>query len=524
MRKFKRMAALLMTAALAATAFTGCNSNPSTSNSSSGSSGSSDSSSNKPDTSQEVNLIYYFWGSDAVANKDILAEINAKLKEDINATITPKYIDWGETATKYPLLFASGEQFDLSEVSPTFPATYSDLANDGVLADLTDLLDSVPDLKAEIPEKYWDATKVNGKIYGVPTLYVAFNSYGIVTRDDLLEKYGVDEVNSLETFEAYADAAVADGIVPLNGNSYLGNDLWRMFVTITGEWWPEVPGINQGEMSLAAESAENYKEIFHPAFTDEFVEFAKKMREWADKGYWGKDVMSAPKDEKDNFLVGTSAAWITHQPDWTGSYGSIQSSKQLQGVGTEFWCFGLDNGKIKRMPCTENMMAVSSTSSNPERALMAIEKFMTNEEYYRLITSGIEGRQYEIVDGVIQTPESYDETKDAGGFTVWAMRNDRFNLLFATEDPRRAEQNKEWDKIAIDDPYLGFAFDNTAVSTELAAVTNVNATLGNQIMLGKTTDDPETAVQKYRDQLTSAGVDKIIEEVKRQLEEYEKSK
>lgn len=240
-------------------------------------------------------------------------------------------------------------------------------------------------------------------------------------------------------------------------------------------------------------------------------------------------ITSSFMDEKEiitegfNFIAGVSGAYIAHQPDWTGSYQTI--NEKLPGVTTNFWCYTLDNGKMKRMAPTENICAISSTSKNPERTLMLIEKFMTDERYYRLLQNGIEGRQYEInEDGVVIQPASYDIEKDAGGFSAWSLRNDRFNLPFASEDPRRAVQNEEWEKIAVDDPYIGFAFDPKPVSTEISAISNVNATFGTQIMLGKSTKPVEEAVEEYRQQLTSAGIDKVIEAVKTQLDAFEASK
>lgn len=515
MKKTARVISLILALVLVIGTVVGCAS-PAASSPASGEASTPEA--GKPDTSKEVKLVYYFWGSGGVKNPEILAEINKKLKADINATIEPKYIDWGDVATKYPLLFTSGEEFDLSEASPAFAVPYATLAKQGALTDLTPLLASVPALQKEIPEKAWNYTKVDDKIYSVPTLYVAFNSYGLVTRTDIEKKHNLKEVNSIETAEAYFDAAKADGFVPLNGNSFMGNSLYRMFLALTSTWYPEVPGINLGELSFAAKSNTEYKDVFHPAFTQEFEDFAVLMREWADKGYWGTDVLSAPKGDKDNFYEGLSASYIAHQPDWTGSYGTLQT--KLPGIETNFWCFGLDKGKITRMPPSQNVMVVSSTSKNPERALMAIEKFMTDESYYRLITSGIEGQQYEIIDGTIQEPAGFDAEKDGGGFTVWAMRNNRFNLPLKSQDPRRDVQNVEWDKIAIDDPYIGFAFDPKPVSTELAAVSNVNSSTGNQICLGKTQEDPKEAVAKYREQLTQAGIEKILEELKKQLDAF----
>ncbi|HBI74511.1 MAG TPA: hypothetical protein DDY59_15235 [Lachnospiraceae bacterium] len=471
------------------------------------------------DTSEEVKLIYYLWGGEGVANQDILAEINKKLKADINATIEVKYIDWGDIGTKYPLLFASGEEFDMSHASPNAVMPYGTIATQGAAVDITDMLDTyAPTLKAEIPESVWASAKVNGRIYGVPTLYSEFTPSGFVTRRDLAQKYGVAEVNSIETMEAYLDAALAAGdMVPMNGTSAMAMDLYRLLIDTTGSWISEAPGISTSEMFLAASSAENYADVFHPAFTGEFEAFAVKMREWADKGYWTKDVLSSQQSAKDNFLNGLSASYITHMADWSGTYGSINDKL---GVETDFWCFAEENGKIKRKMGVENTTVISTTSKHPERALMAIEKFMTDESYYRLIQYGIEGRQYEIVDGLAKQPAGYDPEKDAGGFAVWSLRNDRFNIPYATEDPRRYELNEKWNKVAIDNPYVGFIFDPGNVTTEIAAISNVNAQLGTQIMLGKTTQDPVEAVAEYRKQLEQAGINTVIEEVKSQLADF----
>ncbi len=145
---------------------------------------------------------------------------------------------------------------------------------------------------------------------------------------------------------------------------------------------------------------------------------------------------------------------------------------------------------------------------------------MTDESYYRLIQYGIEGREYEVVDGLAKQPASYDAEKDAGGFAVWSLRNDKFNIPYATEDPRRYELNEKWNKTAIDNPYVGFSFDTKNVTTELAAISNVNAQLGIQILLGKTTMDPVAAVEEYRNELKQAGIDKVIDEVKTQLANF----
>ncbi len=470
------------------------------------------------DMTKQVNLVYYLWGSAGVANPDILAKINEKLTADLNCTIEIRYIDWGEIATKYPLLFASGEKFDMSHASPTAAVSYYTLAAQGVLADITDLLDSVPALRDAIPENTWAGAKYQGRIYGVPTLYSEFTPYGYAYRDDLREKYGLEPITSLETMEAYLAAVVKnETFAPINGNADDAINLYRMFTDLTGAWIT-APGLPQNQVYLVATSPENYQDLIHPAFTEEFMAWAKKMKEWADAGYFAKDVLAAQVGAKDNTNNGISAGFLTHMPDWTGNYGTQVES--LPGVTINWWSPAVDNGKVLIKAGVDNSTAISITSANPERALKVIEKFMTDESYYRLIQYGIEGRQYELKDGLSVRPAGYDVQKDGGGFAVWSLRNDAFNIPYATENPVRYELIEAWKKTAIPNPYSGFTFDPTNVSSELAAISDVNIELGRQILLGKSTDDVEAAVENYRSMLKAAGIDAVLAEVKAQLANF----
>ncbi len=472
-----------------------------------------DGSSNTIDTSKEVNLVMYLYGSEGVANQDILAALNEKLKASINATLEIKYIDWGNIATQYPLLFTSGEKFDMAYVASNSAIPYATIAKQGGLVDITTMLDTyAPALKSELGTA-WDSMKVDGKIYGVPSTYSEYTAYGFVTRKDIMDKVNLTAITSVADMEKYMDEALAEGYVPLNGSANLAMDLYHMFIDTTGDYI-DAPGIPNNEMYLAGTKTAP-DTIAHPAFTPEFEAFAVKMNEWAQKGYWSKDVLSASQDDKDNFYNGLSAAYISHMPDWSGNYGLQQ--QKLPGIETEFYAFPEAAGKIVKKMGVENATGISATSDNPERALMLIEKLMTDKECYDLFQYGILGRQYEVTDGKITRPASFDEKVDGGGFSGWALRTDKLNVPMATEDPRRYTLNEAWGKVAIDNPYVGFSFDNSSVASELSAIANVDSQLGIQIMLGKTAQDPKAAVAEYKSQLEAAGIQNVVDAVNSQL-------
>lgn len=359
--KKNKILALLLAAMMSAGALAGCGSDGD-----SGDKGGSDS-------KGEPELIYCLWGDEGVANPDIISEINKKLKPDIGATVKMKYISWNDTGTKYPLMFSSGEKWDLSYNSPGTNPSYFTLASQNQLADITDLLDTVPELKSTIKEEAWESAKYKGKIYAVPCDYTEFSyGNGVIWRTDLAEKWGVDPVTDLESMEAYFDAAVENGMVPLNGEQSIFMNMYTMLVQTTDQWLNVPAGISEGEMHLVATSAEDYKDVFHPAFTDEFEAWAVKMNEYAEKGYWPKDVMSSQIYTKDNFNNGMSAAYIAHQPDWTGNYGALKQN--LPEAKTDYWCFPEANGKIQRTAPLSNATVINAKSQSVEKSLKFLEK------------------------------------------------------------------------------------------------------------------------------------------------------
>jgi len=68
-----------------------------------------------------------------------------------------------------------------------------------------------PELQAAVPAGAWAATKVGGKMYGVPNQQIWVKPFGPTLRKDLLEKYKVDwaTIKKLEDLEPFFAAVKA---------------------------------------------------------------------------------------------------------------------------------------------------------------------------------------------------------------------------------------------------------------------------------------------------------------------------
>lgn len=507
----KKFVSFLIVLSISLGTLVGCSSKGST-----GTSGTS----KKVDTSKKVNLVMYLWGNPSPDHVNVMAELSKKLEAKINATLEIKYIPWDAISTKYPLVFASGEAYDMIYTSSAANPNYFSLAEKNSFKALDDLLPVyAPETWKKTSQEMWNDTKYNGKIYAVPSRYSEYIPYGFIYRGDYAKKYGIDKISSLDDLEKYFDNVIKNenGVVPYDANSNNAGEIYKMFVESTSTWIP-APGLDLSTMYLTAKSKSDITDIFHPAFTDEFVAYAERMKKWADNGFWPQDVLSSKKDPVNSYNSGKGAALIQHAQGFVGWYGGLVKAQPTSDP--KFFCFGEGNKKVIKTRTMQNATAISSNSKNPERALMMLDLLMNDKEIYNLFQYGIKGTNYDLdSNGKRITPANFDDKKNGYGQSAWATRTDELEIQVASDYQGRTEMNKAYDAYAIKDPYSNFNFNSKTVASEIAAVNQVNATYGVPILFGKA-GDPKVAVENYRSKLKAAGLDKILEELKNQLKNY----
>ena len=97
----------------------------------------------------------------------------------------------------------SGEAFDILF---TDAGRYNSEVNTGVFMDITTLVkEASPELYAMIPEDYWKAASVGGKVYAVPTYKDSSATNYFIWDVDMAEKYDID----YKGINNYADLAAA---------------------------------------------------------------------------------------------------------------------------------------------------------------------------------------------------------------------------------------------------------------------------------------------------------------------------
>ncbi|ANE48343.1 hypothetical protein SY83_20975 [Paenibacillus swuensis] len=467
----------------------------------------------KPDISKEVKLKMYLVGDQPKDTSLVYEEINKKLKQDINATVEPVFLSWGEYNQKYPLLFATGEEFDLVYAASWMK--YSEQANKGAFLELKpELLNKyAPLTMKEMPEEAWKQAEVNGKVFMVPSSNRDFPMVVGAVRGDLREKYKLAPIKTFADYEKYLDAIANNepDLVPYDadGKTY---QIYDMMLNPDHLW--KVMVANSG---IAFDVKDPSGKVINYLETPAFMEFAKKASEYNQKGYWSKSVMTNKTTVRDSFLSGRSASMAGNLLEISSAVTSASQSHPDWKVEM----FNVYEGKpTYSVPYTGNGMAINANAKNPERALMLLDLFRNNEEYFNLTTYGIEGTHYELTaDKKIKALNGSESGYKPDSGSPWGWRTPSMYKVMADAPPEYAQMLESFNKSAITNPLLTFVFDNTKFKNELAAMKNVTDQYRDALYLGAL-GDPEQGVKTLLEKYKEAGMDKVMAEVQKQVDVF----
>jgi len=265
---------------------------------------------------QTTNLTGYLLGSAPAGTPDVLDAVNAKLKTDLGVHLDVNYIGWNEVNSKYPLILAAGEGVDW-----VYAASWNNYATQAVRGAFLELTPSMiqkymPKTWAETPKEAWEQTKVNGKIYMIPTPTPDRKIPIAVIRGDLRKKYGVAPVNHVKDLDAYLAAVKANrpDMVPINlGNGY---DIGQpMFAILNAS----VPPIYTALIGSVYGNYEDPKhgtlDLLEEPYVTAFKSAATQVQGWYKKGYLNRAPFANTVLSKQSFAQGKSAVGFGNSQD-----------------------------------------------------------------------------------------------------------------------------------------------------------------------------------------------------------------
>lgn len=477
------------------------------------------------DTSKHVTISYMTTGNIPTNKTDaVLAAVNEKLTEKINAEMSIYWIEWTNYTTNYNLVLASQDgSVDLVGTATDWLDAWPNTKNGAFLPLSEEMLQTyAPQTWAAVPQEHWDLCKYDGQIYLIPEdQYAQWTNHGFMYRGDWATEAGLTNgVHSWEDLGTYFQYIKdnKEGVIPWDA----AGSGTTTYDALSGGWLTShtdainIEGFGVG--LFYGESAENpYTLSKYFLEGDELVNFAKTMKQWNDAGYWREDVLNYNGDTRTEFYEGTTGADQHHTQTFYTTVRPEMDKKQ-PGSDVGFFWFGEETGNLVSLNITHGAAAIAAASKNPERALMMYDLMRNDAEIYHLINNGIEGDQYVLDDtGMLTRRDDYVDETDGSSFNFWWGRNDNLELKNASFAWGPYETlTAAYEKTAITYPYGQFICDTEPISSYISNLSNVYNTYMAQIAYGKC-DDPEAYVAEFRQALLAAGYQECITEIEAQL-------
>ncbi len=461
----------------------------------------------------ELTMVYPI-SANTTQDQDMVTEkINEYLKEKLNCTVKLEALDTSTFYEKFPVMISSSEEFDIGWVNSSMLLQN---VSRNAFVELDELLDKyAPETKELLPEITLEGVKVNNKLYSLPVYkeYGYGNSYYF--RKDIVDKYDFD-LSSLKTMRDFEPM-----LETIKANE---PELTPYFVE-SGAMEPYIPA-EEGEKYYFAVAGLPGSICFDPETekfcnrveTEEYKNKYRILNEWNKKGYINKDAItvSASFDE----IIKGNRGWFVTTSSKPGVEDSLSTS-----VGTEMIRGYDEKSYVMTTSLMGSMNVISTTSKNPERAMMLLNLLYTDKYLINLFNFGIEGTHYKKVDeNTIALPDGVTSQNDTGyapGID-WRLGNNYNLYLWDYEKPDKWEQYRSFSENSEAEPLLGFYVDTANIKNNIAAINNLSTSYDMPLTAG--VGNADEFISEYDQKLKEAGIDTIIEETQRQYDEWKKSK
>lgn len=391
------------------------------------------------------------------------------------------------------------EQGVQADVLPFWREDMADIVEKELAADITERIgqEGTEQIMQSLPERFWTVTAVDGKNYGIGNMYAPAPD-GWAVNKELMEKYGFsyddlakplwemeDVFETVSKGEAGTEGFAAFSFVP--GYLYYYIPFYFPDESLPVGFWTEDSG---GSLIVS--------DLFE---TEQMKELAGVLNDYDEKGYLRS---SGIQSEEENFFM---------QADYNGFPVFRQDYLDTWTNGHD-----IELTRIRYYEPTEGdlliqLNAIPSWSEHEEEAFRFLCFIFSNQEASDLLLYGTGEEEQDTDETIYQ--------KKLGNALISSIAE-------PYEDESKAEVNRTVLDNMTENPLYGFRFDESAVQKQADAMREIFGELSSQNALfmydsfGNTDSTWEENYEDYIDQLKAAGIDDVVDEMNRQIQEYMK--
>ena len=324
-----------------------------------------------------------------------------------------------------------------------------------------------------------------------------------------MEKYGMTELKNWDDYKQYM-LTVAEKETPESGIYALAasgdnNELWDVYrqqtntmLALDSNYMDFIYEYKEGELP----KAEDIKFVYE---YEPFRQYAYDMKEMADAGCWSRSALTNTVTDDDAFgaLQGASIAWNA------SVFTYMEQAEKAEGVECMAYDLTTDN-LVNAEAYSNNDMAITAGSENPERAAMVLDLLKFDTTLNRLLLLGVEGVHYDIDDEGNYTELDKSSDYSALGISAaWATKNG--DLTEAGTPERELAITDAWKERVVSNPTITFVFDDASVKPYEDAVISILNDYVPMLELGLV-DDVDKTMDEMIQKCYDAGLQNVMDE------------
>lgn len=447
-------------------------------------------------------------GDTPVGLEDVENAVNEITESEIGVTVTLIPTNAFNLATETSLAVSSGDQLD---ICLNLFSGISSLVDTGTVIPLDELLATKGQDIVEKCGNQLSGGKYDNQQYAVPNAYVNGNNMTFCAVKEELDAAGItvekDKFYSIEELEDIFEAVKA-----MKGDSYYIMAGGYSSANLPLDALYTIESFDAGLGLIYDDNFQTSNEVVSIYESEEYAEYAQRMYEWAQKGYFSPDASTTTETAVSQMAAGTALGFFTTDAGDAALSYTAQVGKECVGIKTQkAYTY---TGAFQTI-----LWGITTTCENPEKAMEFLNLLYVNADLDNMLMYGLEGKSYDIVEqdenGTVI--EVYENAPYSSPFGIFGDR-----LSWYVTSPNTTTTNQEMREFSesIDrvSPALGFIANYSDVSTEYSNISAVIAQYRAVINTGAI--EPAQELPEFIQSLKDAGIDTVLSEISSQYESW----
>ena len=464
-------------------------------------------------------------------NAAVNAALNEYLMEKINCEVNLIYMTSADWESKIGTMIASGQDMGILGFGSQSKSDYVIESSRGAYYPLDELLDKYGQgTKALFPEGIWDAMRIGGNIYGIPSLKDNGYFISLIYNDTMAQALGID----VEAFPQHSNWRELEPLLreakekrdamfpewadhPIAWNNNLIYPYNFAFETFLNDSYLAVCNI-EGIMDVEGFDAET---IFNFYETPEYLEFALAKQKMVEDGIYAYDYEKITDWQYDGSLFAYVGWGYTFMQEHLYGDAFVTKMRMSDTLWTE------TNNFFSAGTC------ISANCKNPEQAMRVLNLVNTDPFMATMMRFGVEGVEWRYDENGDMTFEgtSNADAASRSHYYWYAAPVGNLTIVNAPEalvgpDSIMLQRMVEYNNSSLLPSHMGFVFDTSPVANEIAACTNIVMEYQKEINEGKlvSQDEVRDSIEEFVAKLKANGSEKIVDEVQRQADAWKAAK